>query len=102
MCPPKLAANVCPTLRRRQTQAAAAGGDEMESVKTYFNGTGFERWNKIYGETDDVNKVGWVSEYGFISIVPWMETRCGWKCRCGRRGRLCTLETEDDHQDSAH
>ncbi len=28
----------------------------MESVKTYFNGTGFERWNKIYGETDDVNK----------------------------------------------
>lgn len=29
----------------------------MESVKTYFNGTGFERWNKIYGETDDVNKV---------------------------------------------
>ncbi len=29
----------------------------MESVRTYFNGTGFERWNKIYGETDDVNKV---------------------------------------------
>jgi magnesium-protoporphyrin O-methyltransferase len=29
----------------------------MESVKSYFNGTGFERWNKIYGETDDVNKV---------------------------------------------
>lgn len=28
----------------------------MESVKSYFNGTGFERWNKIYGETDDVNK----------------------------------------------
>jgi len=43
--------------RRRTAQAAAAGGDEMESVKTYFNGTGFERWNKIYGETDDVNKV---------------------------------------------
>jgi hypothetical protein len=42
---------------RRQEQAAAAGGDEMESVKSYFNGTGFERWNKIYGETDDVNKV---------------------------------------------
>jgi hypothetical protein len=29
----------------------------MESVRSYFNGTGFERWNKIYGETDDVNKV---------------------------------------------
>ena len=38
-------------------QTASAGGDEMESVKSYFNGTGFERWNKIYGETDEVNKV---------------------------------------------
>jgi magnesium-protoporphyrin O-methyltransferase len=26
-------------------------------VADYFNSTGFERWNKIYGETDDVNKV---------------------------------------------
>jgi magnesium-protoporphyrin O-methyltransferase len=43
--------------KRRQEQAAAAGGNEMESVRSYFNGTGFERWNKIYGETDDVNKV---------------------------------------------
>ena len=38
-------------------QTASAGGDEMESVKSYFNGTGFERWNKIYGDTDEVNKV---------------------------------------------
>jgi len=38
-------------------QTASAGGDEMESVRNYFNGTGFERWNKIYGETDEVNKV---------------------------------------------
>ena len=26
-------------------------------VRDYFNTTGFERWNKIYGETDEVNKV---------------------------------------------
>lgn len=32
--------------------AAAVGGDEMDSVRKYFNTTGFERWNKIYGETD--------------------------------------------------
>ena len=32
--------------------AAGAGGNEMESVKNYFNTTGFERWNKIYGTTD--------------------------------------------------
>lgn len=47
----------CLHANRRQEQAAAAGGNEMESVRSYFNGTGFERWNKIYGETDDVNKV---------------------------------------------
>jgi magnesium-protoporphyrin O-methyltransferase len=35
----------------------AAGGDEMESVKNYFNKDGFERWNKIYGTTSEVNKV---------------------------------------------
>lgn len=26
-------------------------------VKDYFNKSGFERWKKIYGETDDVNRV---------------------------------------------
>jgi len=36
---------------------AQAGGDELEAVKKYFNTSGFERWNKIYGETDEVNKV---------------------------------------------
>eukprot|EP00933_Yihiella_yeosuensis_P060812 TRINITY_DN6360_c1_g1_i3.p1 TRINITY_DN6360_c1_g1~~TRINITY_DN6360_c1_g1_i3.p1 ORF type:complete len:359 (+),score=97.09 TRINITY_DN6360_c1_g1_i3:126-1202(+) len=46
--------------------AAAAlvlSGDKSESVndkevvEKYFNGEGFERWQKIYGETDDVNPV---------------------------------------------
>jgi magnesium-protoporphyrin O-methyltransferase len=26
-------------------------------VKEYFNATGFDRWRRIYGETEDVNKV---------------------------------------------
>ncbi len=26
-------------------------------VKNYFNATGFDRWRRIYGETEDVNKV---------------------------------------------
>lgn len=34
-----------------------SGGDEMDTVKTYFNEDGFERWKKIYGATNDVNKV---------------------------------------------
>ena len=32
--------------------AQEAGGNEMESVKNYFNTAGFERWNKIYGTTE--------------------------------------------------
>ena len=30
---------------------------EKTEVLTYFNGTGFERWNRIYSNSDDVNKV---------------------------------------------
>lgn len=43
--------------RRRQLQAEEVGGDDKEVVKEYFNNNGFQRWKKIYGETDDVNKV---------------------------------------------
>jgi magnesium-protoporphyrin O-methyltransferase len=43
--------------QRREDMKSSAGGDEAKSVADYFNSTGFERWNKIYGETDDVNKV---------------------------------------------
>jgi magnesium-protoporphyrin O-methyltransferase len=35
----------------------STGGNEKEAVKGYFNGVGFERWNRIYSETDDVNSV---------------------------------------------
>ncbi|KAH9621640.1 hypothetical protein KSS87_004077 [Heliosperma pusillum] len=45
-----------PELRRRQ-QAVEVGGGDKEVVREYFNGTGFQRWKKIYGDTDDVNKV---------------------------------------------
>lgn len=43
--------------KRRDQQMQEEGGDEMESVKSYFNTEGFDRWNKIYGDTEDVNKV---------------------------------------------
>ncbi|KAJ8452186.1 hypothetical protein Cgig2_005991 [Carnegiea gigantea] len=43
--------------KRRQQQAEEIGGGDKEVVREYFNGTGFQRWKKIYGETDDVNKV---------------------------------------------
>ena len=31
--------------------------DDKAVVKDYFNQTGFDRWRRIYGDTDDVNKV---------------------------------------------
>ncbi|KAL3155546.1 hypothetical protein ABBQ38_011098 [Trebouxia sp. C0009 RCD-2024] len=43
--------------KRRTAQTATAGGNEKDAVKSYFNNQGFERWNRIYGTTDDVNKV---------------------------------------------
>lgn len=43
--------------RRRQLQAEEVGGGDKEVVRNYFNNSGFQRWKKIYGETDDVNKV---------------------------------------------
>lgn len=50
---------------------AETGGDELEAVKKYFNTAGFERWNKIYGETDEVNKV----RLGSSSSGGWQQ--CG-------------------------
>ena len=45
------------SVTRRKKQTADSGGDEKKAVASYFNTQGFERWRKIYGETDDVNKV---------------------------------------------
>ena len=43
--------------RRRREQAVEVGGDDKEVVKEYFNNTGFQRWKKIYGDTEEVNRV---------------------------------------------
>lgn len=43
--------------RRRQLQAEEVGGGDKEVVKEYFNKDGFQRWKRIYGVGDDVNKV---------------------------------------------
>ena len=29
------------------------GGGDKEVVREYFNNSGFQRWRKIYGDTDD-------------------------------------------------
>ncbi|CAN0906093.1 Magnesium protoporphyrin IX methyltransferase, chloroplastic [Linum grandiflorum] len=43
--------------RRRKLQAVEVGGGDKEVVKDYFNNSGFQRWRKIYGDADDVNRV---------------------------------------------
>ncbi|CAK9177489.1 unnamed protein product [Ilex paraguariensis] len=43
--------------KRRKLQAEEVGGGDKEVVREYFNGNGFQRWKKIYGDTDEVNKV---------------------------------------------
>lgn len=43
--------------RRRQLQAEEVGGGDKEVVREYFNNSGFQRWKKIYGDTDEVNRV---------------------------------------------
>ena len=45
------------SVRQGVLRFGETGGDEAASVKNYFDTVGFERWNKIYGETDEVNKV---------------------------------------------
>jgi len=46
-------------------------------VKDYFNQTGFDRWRRIYGETDDVNKVQKKIRQGhqqtIDTVVSWLE-----------------------------
>lgn len=62
-------------------------------VKDYFNQTGFDRWRRIYGETEDVNKVqkkirqghqqtidtvvDWLSEDGNLGDISICDAGCG-------------------------
>lgn len=62
-------------------------------VKNYFNQTGFDRWRRIYGETEDVNKVqkkirqghqktidtvvGWLQDDGNLADISICDAGCG-------------------------
>eukprot|EP00873_Tetraselmis_striata_P025829 jgi/Tetstr1/446093/TSEL_033693.t1 len=79
--------------KRRQEQMKETSGDELAAVKNYFNTEGFSRWNKIYGETDEVNKVqldirtghavtvekvlGWFEEEGGVEGMTIADAGCG-------------------------
>ena len=44
---------------------------EKQEVKGYFETTGFDRWNRIYSESDDVNKCSATS--ASATRKPWMK-----------------------------
>ena len=62
-------------------------------VKDYFNQKGFDRWRRIYGKTDDVNKVqkkireghqqtidtviGWLEDDGNLADISICDAGCG-------------------------
>jgi len=66
---------------------------EKQQVQAYFNGTGFERWNRIYSNSDDVNKVqrnirighqktvdevlDWLQEEGHLAERSFCDAGCG-------------------------
>ena len=56
---------------------AAEKINDKAVVKDYFNQTGFDRWRRIYGETDDVNKVQKKIREGhqqtIDTVVDWLE-----------------------------
>jgi magnesium-protoporphyrin O-methyltransferase len=66
---------------------------EKQEVRDYFNSTGFERWKRIYSDSDDVNKVqrnirlghqktvdqvlAWLTEDGDLSRRSFCDAGCG-------------------------
>ncbi|MFO7627954.1 MAG: magnesium protoporphyrin IX methyltransferase [Prochlorococcaceae cyanobacterium] len=79
-----------PTAAETATTETAA---EKAEVKTYFETTGFERWNRIYSNSDDVNKVqrnirighqktvdnvlAWLQEQGGLASRSFCDAGCG-------------------------
>ncbi len=66
---------------------------EKQEVKSYFESTGFDRWNRIYSDSDDVNKVqrnirlghqktvdnvlAWLQEQGNLAGRSFCDAGCG-------------------------
>jgi len=75
------------------TGKAAEKAAEKNEVRTYFESTGFERWNRIYSDSDEVNKVqrnirighqktvdevlAWLQEQGNLAQRSFCDAGCG-------------------------
>jgi magnesium-protoporphyrin O-methyltransferase len=74
-------------------EAPCAKTQEKTEVRSYFESTGFERWNRIYSDSDDVNKVqrnirlghqktvdavlAWLQEQGDLASRSFCDAGCG-------------------------
>ena len=79
--------------RNAQASSLSMAVDDKTEVREYFNTEGFNRWNKIYSESDDVNTVqmdirtghgqtiekilNWISDDGDISGKSVCDCGCG-------------------------
>lgn len=75
------------------SQALDAKAAEKAEVQAYFNSTGFERWNRIYSESEEVNRVqrnirighqktvdnvlDWLQEQGGLASRSFCDAGCG-------------------------
>jgi magnesium-protoporphyrin O-methyltransferase len=82
-----------PTAPVSTPSTAAEKAAEKAEVKSYFESTGFDRWNRIYSESDDVNKVqrnirighqktvdnvlAWLQEQGNLAERSFCDAGCG-------------------------
>ena len=82
---------------------AETGGDELAAVNKYFETEGFNRWDKIYGETYEVNKVQLDIRQGHAQtvekVLKWVDADGGVKnvsfadCGCGTGSLSMPLAT---------
>jgi magnesium-protoporphyrin O-methyltransferase len=82
-----------PTAPASTPTTAADKAAEKAEVKTYFESTGFDRWNRIYSDSDEVNKVqrnirighqktvdnvlAWLEEQGNLANRSFCDAGCG-------------------------
>ena len=82
-----------PTGSASTSSAPTAKDSEKSEVEAYFNSTGFDRWNRIYSDSDDVTKVqrnirighqktvdqvlAWLQEEGNLPQRSFCDAGCG-------------------------
>ena len=91
-----------PVHAQRRAVSAVRMADDKAEVEEYFNNEGFNRWNKIYSESDEVNKVqldirdghgqtvdkvlAWLDADGSASGATFCDAGCGSaRSRCRSR-----------------